>query len=735
MLPGDSSMQRSWWRPSSFSCEKLPDARGFSSTTPSPLASSCKTETARSSRPFSVGEERVRALLKEWCRTAQPSSSSPSATTSRFTSSSSSPSSYVDLVLSRIFSKTPAIKQELVSQQTLPSASPALCGEGTAGTYCDRAGTGGKRRREEDEEISSVSTPACQSKQGKRLLTLQERERVPWCLSEYKAGASSEEILARDQQQVTQDFEDTQIKRRRYQDVFCLPASFGGAGVEDIDITGLDDAQGRRMNEEKEESLPQSKAEREVEDLEEREGTVSRVLQILRCSALVKEAEAALKAAGIVLPRGGEEEQGGRREKQGSSEIQGECLRRRVSSLSSEDDKKSLLSSSFPSRTTLPKRTAWMRGETSEDDLRDDVYIHRLQQILPLLVRHTPEWLDSQLDTGSYAFFLLALCERLILLRRGEAFAFAKIIPQFLRMSYTAVLPPSSGFKEAALPEGFVIREGPCCWVRRGRFCFPRNLFLSSHSCTSPPSLVFSFANESRDEGVEEPVEELGEKQEISGDNSGCDETGGKGSSSWLREERQTPFEEKEKRNLEGEIKAEWVNGYRETGKPYDVSVEVKIQGINGGQIESIVIERLFMEIKATVLPQASFHLSLPQISFAREHGSSYLILVVWNIRSPTPCWTVIENIAKKIPPFNPSQEKGRLLCTLAGDTAVDEGRLRGAVGRRARGAVQGSWEASKEKEGKDDAIRGAGGRDTFKYSAQDYEDLLASLLHSREHW
>lgn len=65
----------------------------------------------------------------------------------------------------------------------------------------------------------------------------------------------------------------------------------------------------------------------------------------------------------------------------------------------------------------------------------------------------------------------------------------------------------------------------------------------------------------------------------------------------------------------------------------------------------------------------------------------------------------------------------------------MDEARLRGrGVESRPRGAVPGSWEASKEKEGKDDATRGAGG-ETFKYSAQDYEDLLASLLHSREHW
>lgn len=261
-------------------------------------------------------------------------------------------------------------------------------------------GRGGKRgREEEDEGMSSVFSSPCQSQPGKRLLTLEEREGVQGGLGEDKAGVAFQEILERDKTQVTQDVEDPQTKRRRYRDVFRLPASFGGEAVEERDITGLEDAQTRRMNEKKAESLPQSKPERGVADLEEREGTVSRVLQILRCSALVKEAEAALKAAGIVLPRGAEGEQGRRREKQGSSEIQRDCLERWISSLSNEDEK-SLPPSSFPSRTTLPKRTAWMRGETSEDDLRDDVYIHRLQKILPLLVRHTPEWLDRQLDTG-----------------------------------------------------------------------------------------------------------------------------------------------------------------------------------------------------------------------------------------------------------------------------------------------------------------------------------------------
>lgn len=98
-------------------------------------------------------------------------------------------------------------------------------------------------------------------------------------------------------------------------------------------------------------------------------------------------------------------------------------------------------------------------------------------------------------------------------------------------------------------------------------------------------------------------MEESREKQGLSGDNSRCDGREGKeGTSCELREERQTPVEEKERRNFEGEIKAEWVNGYRETGKPYDVDIEVRMQGTNGGQIKSIVIEKLFMEIKATVL-------------------------------------------------------------------------------------------------------------------------------------
>lgn len=60
--------------------------------------------------------------------------------------------------------------------------------------------------------------------------------------------------------------------------------------------------------------------------------------------------------------------------------------------------------------------------------------------------------------------------------------------------------------------------------------------------------------------------------------------------------------EDKERKTFVGEVKAVWLNGYRETGKPYDVCIEVRKERIDAGELTSTLLERLFVEIKATVL-------------------------------------------------------------------------------------------------------------------------------------
>ncbi|CBZ52130.1 conserved hypothetical protein [Neospora caninum Liverpool] len=393
-------------------------------------------------------------------------------------------------------------------------------------------------------------------------------------------------------------------------------------------------------------------------EIEEREGTVSRVLQILRCQTLIRDAQAALRAVGVspellVDPEGAERFEeaspvtpeassaAGERAEGGSGTVNATsdaCIAE--ARREKEEEAKRSVQDCFPpgEEEVLMcereeedagkgrKRSAWMRGEKSEGDLHDDPAVQALRALLPSLVERCPDWIDEKLNVG----------------RRGEWIAFTKILPEILERRY-----------DISVSE--LRKDGPYCWMGRGRRPPDSTLLsqgslpclsLASCSFSSPSLCTFSSCRPTGASSASSSLSlepgRLGLAPEGKAD-EGFDSPlsfFSPASTPGNRSEAAGEIEAEQERadgDTVVDFEARWINGCTETGLPYDIRIDMSSDTHR---------ESIFLEVKATVLGCPSFFLSAPEVRFARSQRKSFVVLSLWNVRSPRgPSWALIDDV------------------------------------------------------------------------------------------
>ncbi|EPT30588.1 hypothetical protein TGME49_244640 [Toxoplasma gondii ME49] len=550
----------------------------------------------------------------------------------------------------------------------LPLASDFSGGSVDSETNADERHRSASRRSEEEAKTSQASACDTPEREREEDMTESEDELVLWDDEALEAKEARKERQCRGEIPLMQQSgssscdsthggeEDETQRTKKTEKTFSGRIDCFGAGVFPEDR-----------------SPPTGGSQQADKEEDEREGTVSRVLQILRCETLVRDAQAALRAVGVsperlldpeslrspeeepcevVIDAGETREQRnacvgthgkrdaytaeaghGRRE---GNEKGGKPV---ISSRNEEDV--SMGEREETDREPNRKRSAWMRGEKSEEDLHDDPAIQTLRALLPSLLESCPDWIDEKLNVG----------------RRGEWVAFTKILPEILERRY--------GLSVAELR-----KEGPYCWVGRGRL--PKtpgstllsqgslpSLSLSSCTFSAPPPLCSSssdsrFYSACSSSSTSRCLRSASSSSLtlspghvcVAGEakaQAGCDSPlsfFSPLSSPGMRSEEGLEVEVEEEARADDacvELKARWMNGCTETGLPYDIRIDV---------FNSTLRESIFLEVKATILGRPSFFLSAPEIQFARSQGKSFVVLALWNVRdSRGPDWALTEDV------------------------------------------------------------------------------------------
>ncbi|KEP64958.1 UNVERIFIED_CONTAM: hypothetical protein HHA_244640 [Hammondia hammondi] len=592
-----------------------------------------------------------------------------------------------------------------------PLASGFSGGSVDPETYADERQRSASRRSEGGAKTSQASARDTSEREREEDMTESEDELVLWDDEDLEAKEARTERQCTGEIPLMQQSgsgtcgstqggeEDETQRTKRAEKTFSGQVDFFGAGVSPED------------------GSPPTGGTQQADKEDEREGTVSRVLQILRCETLIRDAQAALRAVGVSVERLVDPESvrspaeepcevvvgaGETREQRsacvgthmnrdaytaetGQGRREGEEKGgKRV--ISHPDEEDVLMGDGEEThRASNRKRSAWMRGEKSEEDLHDDPAIQTLRALLPSLLESCPDWIDEKLNVG----------------RRGEWVAFTKILPEILERRY--------GLSVAELR-----KEGPYCWVGRGRL--PKapwstllsegslpSLSLSSCTFSAPPlcssssdSRFYStFSSASSSSLTLNPGHVcVAREAKVQ---AGCDSPlsfFSPLSSPGARSEEDLEVEVEEEARADDasvELKARWVNGCTETGLPYDIRIDV---------FNATLRASVFLEVKATVLGRPSFFLSAPEIQFARSQGKSFVVLALWNVRgSGGPDWALTEDVGG----CESLAEFLRVLQTDARD--------------RAGASEEGERHASEERGGRE---RGDRGRDTAEAHCRD---------------
>ncbi|PFH32912.1 hypothetical protein BESB_015250 [Besnoitia besnoiti] len=395
---------------------------------------------------------------------------------------------------------------------------------------------------------------------------------------------------------------------------------------------------------------------------EDREGTVSRVLQVLRCEALLREARRVLRDAGALPDT--EDHEG---EAPGASQLDGgdpsratAQAEREARGCAAKRARKTLETTPLFRRSARCCRacsraclTGLTRSSTSEGECEGN---RRGKGRSQGSARTDDLALGGEsAETGAAETAGCLEEERRVWHAwRGEWLAFTKILPELLARRY--------GISASVLR-----KEGPYCWTARRRLC---TLDLSLTSGTCVPRLSFasccvtaadsasaaaplSLASAPPARGEKRPVPLLSvcsppedEEEEEAAD--AFDSPASFFSPLGTPASRGDPgFSSAEEEAEEGDedlvvFEAKWVNGCTESGLPYDIRLDVKA----GDALR----ETLFIEVKATVRGRPSFFLSAPEIQFARSQPDAFVVLCLWEAGSPRGAqWTVIDGLGKLV--------------------------------------------------------------------------------------